>query len=186
MNLSPYHQKQADLSDNEISNRVKAKEQELSHVFAIAKPHFNKEQIKIAILGCGDKRYVKAHQELFTTLLHKKIELITFDISIDHLRDEEGVVEHDCTLPLLNPPYDITYAHVLLKFIDKAHHWDLLKNSYDALENGGMAIHILDTGDFTGDDAPVPLEILKSQLTNDSIRFVEIPVEYGEALVLLK
>lgn len=186
MELSTYHQKFAAQPDTEIDRKVSAKRAELEAIFSALPTTFNHEPVKIAILGCGDKRFVQKHRELFFSILQKPIELTTFDITTDHLQGEEGVALHDCTLPLPNGPYDITYAHVLLKFIKPAKQIDVLYNSYHALREHGLAIHVLDKTDYEGSQPPVDLESHKALLQNKNIMFIEIAVHYGLALVLYK
>jgi len=125
--------------------------------------------------------------------LKRNVEVTTFDITIDHLAGEPNVFQHDCTLPLPNPPYDITFAHVLLKFIETEKQLDLLKNSFDALKSGGVAIHVFDEEEVkaTNPKLPhdlwaVPLEKWKQKLTELGIEYKEIPLKYGPALVLLR
>lgn len=186
MELSTYHQKFAAQPDTEIDKKVSAKRAELEAIFGALPSTFNHEPIKIAVLGCGDKRFVQKHRELFFSILQKPIELTTFDITTDYLQGENGVTLHDCTLPLPNGPYDITYAHVLLKFIEPTKQMDVLHNSYHALREHGLAIHILDTQDYEGDHPLVDLAAYKTLLRDKNIAFKEIPVHYGLALVLYK
>lgn len=186
MELSTYHQKYAAQSDTEIGNKTSAKRAELEAIFGALPPAFNHEPIKIAVLGCGDKRFVQKHRGLFSSLLQKPIDLTTFDITTNHLQGEEGVILHDCTLPLPNGPYDITYAHVLLKFIEPTKQLDVLYNSYESLRKPGLAIHILDAEDYKGDHPPVDLVTHQTSLRERGIAFKEIPVHYGLALVLYK
>lgn len=186
MKLSEYHQKFAGQPDAEIDKKVAAKRDELVAVFKAAPTVFENHSIRVAVLGCGDKRFVKKHKELFEAVLHKPIMLTTFDITTDHLVGEDGVVQHDCTVPLPGGPYDIAYAHVLLKFIDQSKQLEVLRNSYAALSEHGLAIHVLDAEDYRGEHPVVQLDQYKQQLTDESISFTEVPVQYGIALVLTK
>jgi len=191
--LSNYHQKYANLPDEEIQNRANEKKQELSLILDQTPLRTADETVKVAVLGCGDKRFIEHHKEIFETLLGKPAEIVTFDITTDHLKGGENVIQHDCTLPLPNGPFDITYAHVLLKFIETEKQWDLIKNSYESLKPGGLAIHVVDREDYETKEPllpngqfSVPLERWKSQLTELNIQYKEIPVRYGLALVILK
>ena len=193
MALSAYHQKYANYSDDEIKKRTDAKEQELVAIFQEVQLNTDSDPVRLAVLGCGDKRFVAHHKRIFELVLKRNVEVTTFDITIDHLAGESNVFQHDCTLSLPNPPYDITYAHVLLKFIEAEKQFDLLKNSFDALKPGGIAIHVLDKEDYetTSPKLPdglwtVPLEKWKEELTTLGIEYKEIPVKYGLALVLLR
>lgn len=192
MALSHYHRKYADQPDNEIQRRVDTKAEELKEIFEHVSLASNNDTVYVAVLGCGDKRFIKAHKTLFEQITHKQIELVTFDITVEHLLGEENVVQHDCTLPLPNVPYDIIYAHVLLKFIETEKQWDLLMNSYNALSPRGIAIHVLDNEEIESKDAilpngqyAVPLQRWKDKLKKEKIEYKGIPVKYGLVLVLL-
>lgn len=193
MSLSKYHQKYANLPDEEIQKRADVKKDELVSIFKEAQLKTESDEPKIAIVGSGDKRFVNHHKRIFEELLGKPVELTTFDITVEHLEGQENVIQHDCTLPLPNPPYDITYAHVLLKFIETEKQIDLIMNSYYALEKGGLAIHVLDKEDYETKGPKLPdgyytvqLGRWKKELDDKRIKYQEIPVKYGMALVLLK
>lgn len=193
MPLSAYHQKYRSYSDEEIKQRVDEKRQELETIFRKVQLAPTDAHVKITVLGCGDKRFIKYHQEIFASLIKRQVEIITFDITIDHLAGEKNVIKHDCTWPLPNGPFDITYAHILLKFINTAKQWDLLYNSYQALKPRGLAIHILDKEDYqTRSDKTsnelflVPLDKWKIQLSQLGVSYFEVFVKYGLALVMVK
>lgn len=193
MTLSTYHQKYTNHSDAEIANRANEKRQELALIFEQTQLKTDDELVRVAVLGCGDKRFIKHHQEIFESFLKRPIEITTFDITTEHLLGGKGVVEHDCTLPLPGGLYDITFAHVLLKFIETSKQWDLIKNSYDALKPGGLAIHIMDKEDYETKEIllpngqyAVPLEKWKAKLDELEIEHKEVPVKFGLALVLVK
>ncbi len=193
MTLSAYHQKYANQSDEELERRVKVKEEELRTIFEKVKLQTDGETVRVAVLGCGDKRFVKAHKKLFEQFTKKSVELTTFDITIEHLQGEENVIQHDCTLPLLNPPYDITFAHVLLKFIETDKQLGVIKNSYNSLKPGGFAIHIMDNEEIETKEKilpsgqyAVPLQRWKELLNQEGITFSEIPLKYGIAIVVIK
>lgn len=192
MALSKYHQKYADQSIDEIQRRADAKELELEMIFNEVSLNTKKNPIKVGILGCGDKRFVVQHKRIFENVLKRNVEIITFDITIDHLIGESNIFQHDCTLPLPNSPYDITYGHVLLKFIEPGKQFDLLKNSFEALKPAGLAIHVFDWDEIKSDSIilkdglwKVPIEELKTKLTKNGIEYKEIDLKYGPALVLL-
>ena len=193
MTLSAYHQKYTDQADEELKRRTDAKEQELTSIFQEVSLNTDNDPVKLAVLGCGDKRFVAHHKRIFEQVLKRNVEVTTFDITIDHLAGESNVFQHDCTLPLPNPPYDITFAHVLLKFVETEKQFDLLKNSFDALKPGGVAIHVFDEEEIK-ETSPklsdglwaVPLEKWKQKLTELGIEHKEIPLKYGPALVLLR
>lgn len=192
MPISTYHQKYADYSDEEIKKRADAKEQELASIFKKVLLSTDSDPVRLVVLGCGDKRFVTHHKRIFEQVLRKNVEVTTFDITIDHLIGESNVFQHDCTLPLPNLPYDITYAHVLLKFIEVGKQFDLLKNSFGALKPGGVAIHIFDEEEIKSTNPklpdglwPVPLDKWKQKLAELCVEYKEIPLKYGPALILL-
>ena len=70
---------------------------------------------------------------------------------------------------------------------------DLIKNSYDALEPGGLAIHVLDKEDYETEELKllnglfsVPLDKWRAKLDELGIEYKNIPVKYGLALVIIK
>ena len=193
MALSKYHQKYKDQSDEEIVKKVEAKEQELLAIFQEVSLNVNNTLIRLAVLGCGDSRFVKYHKIIFEKVLKKEIEVITFDITIEHLIGEENIIKYDCTLPLPNPPYDVTYGHVLLKFIETEKQWNLIENSYKALSRGGLAIHISDKEEIEikekllpNGQFSVPLERWEEKLKKEQIKYFKIPIKYGLAFVIQK
>lgn len=193
MMLSAYHQKYDNLPDIEIQNRVNEKKQELSEIFAQAELKTTDKLTRVAVVGCGDKRFIKHHKVIFESMIKSPVEITTFDIVVDHLENEANVFQHDCTLPLPYGPYDITYAHVLLKFIETEKQCDLILNSYYALKYGGHAIHVLDKEEYETNvltlpngQFAVPLERWKKQLEKMHLEYKEIPIKYGLALVILK
>ncbi len=193
MALSPYHQKYTSLSDAEIQKRADEKKKELAAIFQQVQLKTVGEPVRIAVMGCGDKRFIKYHKEIFQSFIKKPVEIFTFDITIDHLADEENVIQHDCTLPLPNGHFDTTYAHVLLRFVETDKQWDLIKNSVDVLKSGGLAIHLLDKEDYETKELKlsnglfsVPLDKWKARLDELGYEYKAIPVKYGVALVILK
>lgn len=193
MTLSPYHQQYINQPDTEIQNRVNEKKQELSAIFIQVQLHTSDDLVRVGVLGCGDKRFIKNHKEIFESLIKKSVEIITFDITIDHLVGEANIIQYDCTLPLPNGPFDITYAHVLLRFIETEKQWDVIINSVDALKRGGLAIHLLDNEDYETKEPKlpnglfsVPLDKWKTKLDELGIEYKEVSVKYGLALVILK
>ncbi len=193
MSLTAYHKKYINQSDSEIQNRINEKEEELKQIFAEVELKTNSDIIKIAVMGCGDKRFVHAHKMLFEGFLSKPLEITTMDITIDHLQAEHHILQHDCTLPIPDGPYDITFAHVLLRFIETEKQWDLIQNSFHVLKTGGLAIHLLDKVDYETKSPhlpnglfSVPLDKWKSKLEELGITYKSIPVKYGTAFILFK
>lgn len=193
MALSAYHQKYSNQPDSEVQNRTNEKKQELVKIFEHVQLNSTSNTAKVAVIGCGDKRFVKHHKVIFQDILKKPVVIFTFDITIEHLEGEKNVVQHDCTQPLPDGPFDITYAHVLLRFIETDRQWDLIKSSYDALKPGGLAIHVLDKEDYETEEPKlsnglysVPLNKWTKQLDELGVNHKLVPVEYGSALVLVK
>lgn len=189
MTLSQYHQKYQQRSEQDMQERIRAKEYELKQIFNQIKFIPAHSPVRIAVLGCGDRRFVQAHKAIFEKLSGKLAIVTTFDITIEHLAGELDVVQHDCALPLPNPPYDITYSSVLLKFIETEKQWNVIKNSYDALTQGGISINFLNPEDYNteAEDLPegyhaVPLDRWKHQLKQEGIAYKEIMVKTGPNL----
>lgn len=193
-------------TDGEIQRRADVKEVELRKIFETTKYKPAYDLVHIGVLGCGDYRFIYHHKCIFEKLLQKPIQLTTFDITIEHLQNEEGVVQHDCTLPLHGSPYDITYGHALLRFIETEKQWDVLKNSYEVLRSPGLAIHVFDEKHIMingqqsfRDYWLIPFEFWKKKLSERRVKFIEIhwtikfdymidPIHgvRGGALVLIK
>ncbi len=185
--LSQYHQKYLNRTDEDIAERIVAKEFELKQIFDDIKYFPSKPQIKIAVLGCGVKYFVEAHKIIFTKLLNVDVEITTFDLILDHLIGEEGIVQHDCTLPLPDGPYDVIYSSVLLKFIATEKQWNVLMNSYMALNDDGIAVHILGDENNNAIDVKlgyndVPLHKLRDKIHRAEIKFKEVDLLTGPKL----
>lgn len=184
MSLSHYHQQFKEQSDERIQHKLEIKEQELLTIWKEISRNFDTDPVRIAVLGCGDARFVKGHTRIFEKLLSGSVELTTFDISIEHLEGEERIIQHDCSNALPNAPFSIVYSHALLKFIEPDKQFRVLKHSFNALSKGGVAIHVLDQDEI--DQKTVDLDVYRKQLQIDEVVFQEISLEYGSALVLLK
>ncbi|OGH69097.1 MAG: hypothetical protein A3I29_04540 [Candidatus Magasanikbacteria bacterium RIFCSPLOWO2_02_FULL_44_11] len=204
--LSTYHSKYSERTRDEIKRRSAVKEEELKRIFNEINFATTSDPVRVAVLGCADTRFVPKHKEIFEKIFNRSVELTTFDISQEHLKDQPGFIQHDCTLPLPNQPYDITFGHVLLKFIETEKQWDIIKNSYDGLISPGLAIHIFDEEDVTTKETKqkdgywsLPLERwaeelkkknMKYKILNWSISLEGVPIPIrglkGGALVLIK
>lgn len=75
MSLSAYHQKYANQTDEEIKKRVHEKREELLSIFRHVPLQTSDETVRVAVIGCGDKRFVKHHKQIFQELLGKQVEL---------------------------------------------------------------------------------------------------------------
>ena len=144
MTLSPYHEKYAKKNDGDIAGRAEVKREELKKIFVAVGFVPTGEPVRVAVLGCGERRFIGHHRRIFGDLLGLAVDLTTFDVAVEHLAGETGVIAHDITVPLPGGPYDIAYGHVVLKFIPTDRQWDVIKNAYDALRPGGIAIHVCD------------------------------------------
>ena len=151
--LSEYHRRFVNQTNDEISQKIKAKEQELEKIFKhTAVPIWSRSPLEVCILGCADKRYISGHRNIFARLLDREVHLTTLDVSIEHLQGEHDVIKHDVSIPLPGGPYDITYSHVLLKFIHTDKHLKVIEKSVRALKENGLAIHIFDKSDYQNPD----------------------------------
>ncbi len=182
--LDNYHQKYANQPDEELQRRIDEKEDELRRIQAELKPRFESKILDIAVMGCGDVRFVKGHASIFADVFDKPVHINTFDITIDHLKDAPEVYQHDCTLPLPLGPYDITFAHVLLRFIPKDKQWSLIQSSLSRLKPNGIAIHILDPEDYQ-DVSKVDFPKILQSLKDANIEYALINLAIGQALVLI-
>ncbi len=206
MAISDYHKKHISRTEEETDRRIFVKELELKKILLETnyKPGF--DTVRVAVLGCADKRFVKRHKAIFEKLFQKPVEQITFDITTEHLEGEENVIRHDITTPIPSTPFDITFGHVVLKFIETSKQWDAIKSAYNVLRSPGLGIFVYDMEDITT-EAPiqadgyfsVPVETYKLKLAQENMKFkdlrwditldnVPIPIRglKGGALVLEK
>ncbi|MBU1180152.1 class I SAM-dependent methyltransferase [Patescibacteria group bacterium] len=181
---SKYHKQYMAQSDKEIAKKAEIKKKELKKIFSAIKLKMKNKISRIAVLGCGDKRLVAHHKRIFEEILKKSVELITFDITIEHLKGEEGIKKHDCIKPLPNRPYDIVYGHVFLKFLSINKQWAVIKNSYNALKKGGIAIFVFDEEDYKS--GKVPLEKWEEKMKKEKIKFLELPLKFKIKTKFLK
>ena len=193
MDWIEYYKIQAQRADDEIYDRANVKKMELAKALAGFQIGLSYAPVKIAVLGCGDRRMVQLHRDIFREILSREVKIFTFDINIAHLEGEDNVIKHDCVRPLPKGPYDIVYSQVLLKFLRPEDQWKVIWNSYKALAIGGRAVHILNRGDYTDtgeardeDDYLVLLDEWKERLYESEVKYKEVEIEYGLALVILE
>ncbi len=191
--LAQYHQQYKQKDDLEIKKRAFVKTQELAEVIKQIPLQTHNSFLKIAVLGCGDRRFIRYHLEMFENIFDLPVEMLTLDITLDHLAGVNNVFQHDCTQQLPYGPFDTIYSHVLLRFIQTDNQWEVLENSYAALKPGGLAIHVLDTIDYTIKDKllpdgyfSVPLRRWEEKLKAENIIYKTIPLVHGVGLVLIK
>lgn len=187
MQLTEYYEQQALTTDNQSDKKLSEKLDELKKIFCVVKLPI-KNIYKLAVLGCGDKRHLKGNTKAFEEVLGAKVVNTTYDLDSQHLG--EGAVQHDCTITLPDKNFDITYAHVLLKFIPTEKQLDLVKNSIDALAKDGIAIHVIDSDDIKSQEDTelyqVRRDVIEEYLKNNKLAYEIISLKYGFALVVKK
>jgi hypothetical protein len=181
------HKKYADRSDSDLQNRAQAKEQEFDYILKYFEfPRW--ELPRVIVLGCPDKRMIPQYLTMFESRLNARVNLTVIDKVVDHL-PKEGVMRHDATLPFPNTPYDLVYAHVLLKFISKDGQWAVLENAYDALSVNGVALFILDKEDYETSTElqrdgwnSVPIETWKEKMAEKGMQFSIVPFSLEDSV----
>jgi hypothetical protein len=186
MNLGQYRERRSSLSDSEIEKHLRIKEDELESVVRASGIRFRQPMIRVAVLGCADRRSIAGHRDIFRRVLGGPVDLVTFDITVEHLASGEGVVQHDCTVPLPDAPYDLAYGHILLKFMPPDKQWQVLLRSYEALRSGGVALHFMhESGHSQPSDMlpdgfyQVPLREFEEALTAEGVEFHELSLKVG-------
>lgn len=189
MALSDYHLKYTKEPPERLDSRLRAKQHELIQVMEGLDKTFAKEVVTIAVLGCADRRQVNGHIMVFEEVLQKYVAITTFDITTEHLEGESNVITHDCRNPLPGGPYDITYSHLLLKFMPPEDQWKVVVNSYDALLPGGLALHIVNTDGKTEPTKmlennfwDIPLDEFEKKLDEKKITYKRVSVKSGPDL----
>jgi len=185
--LNEYHSKYMEKSDGEIASRVQVKEIGLRQVFGtLGLPRMNAPEAAVLVVGCADRRFIPEHERIFSSILAKPVKLLTIDVEVEHLSGASGVIQHDATEPLPDGPYDVVYGDVLIRFVEPEKQSAVLKNSFEALAAGGMAIHIFAKEDFDppAGYAPLPgthkvdMNALQLKLTKMGIQYLEVPLRY--------
>lgn len=181
MALSNYHQKFLKRSDEESQRRSFVKELELQKILSETGYQPGFDVLRVAVLGCGDKRFAKHHKAIFEKLFKKPVEMITFDITIEHLEGEADIIQHDITTPIPNGPFDITFGHVVLKFIPTEKQLSVIQNAYNALRAPGLGIFVFDLEDVTTQTPlqadgyfSMPIETYKQELSKRGIKFKDL------------
>lgn len=189
MAFSDYHQKYLKELPENIDSRLRAKQHELIQVIEKADITFPNGLLRIAVLGCADKRLVKAHKAIFEEVFQRHVDILTFDISIDHLSGEEQVYEHDCREPIPYTPYTAAYSHTLLRFMEPEEQWKVLLNSYHALKEGGVALHFMSKDGKTEPTRmmqegywQIPLDAFETKLDGLGIKHQRVYVMTGPNL----
>ncbi len=142
--LLNHYAEYASQPDEWVSNMEKTKRSIVAHVLHVV--HFapQQEPLRVVVLGASDKRYIPIHERVFRAATGRAIAMKTFDIDTAHLGGESAaVVSHDVTQSFPDAPYDIIFSHELMKFLTPDEQFRAIKNSYDALASGGVAMHIV-------------------------------------------
>jgi len=99
------------------------------------------------------------------------------------------VIQHDCREPLPGGSYDITYGHILLKFMPPEDQWKVVINSYNALNKGGLGLHFMNMGGKTEATSmledgyyDIPLVSFEKKLDEMGISYKRISVKSGADL----
>ncbi len=184
--LSPYHKAYAAQSDDEIAQLAEIKLLEFRKLFIeLGAPVFTSPMVRMAVLGCGDRRLVAHYQRIFKVLFGSAITMVTLDKTVDHLEDASGgILRHDVTNPLPNGPYDFIYANILLRFIKPARQVDVIANAFDALAPGGWALFIFQQAEIDPPEGfmppegtyPINFNALQFELSKRKISFMEVPL----------
>ena len=82
MKLSPYHEKYASRSDEDMQMRADVKEEELRLIFDRTGVDSASDTLRVFIVGCGERRLVGHHKRIFEKLTGKSVEQTTSDIYI--------------------------------------------------------------------------------------------------------
>ncbi len=141
--LEKHYQEYGTQPDSWVVNMGKVKKQIVQKVIDTTGFVPQHEPVNVLVLGASDKRYIPIHQEIFEKVLNKQIKLTTFDIDIAHLQPNNNLVYHDVTKPFPQTSFDIIFSHELIKFIEPENQLSVLKNSFNALAENGLAMHIM-------------------------------------------
>lgn len=190
--ISEYHAKYQSKSDDEIVKRAREKFNELTRVFSAASLDTQSDPVEVAVMGCGDKRFVAHHKDMFARILARDVRITTFDIEVSHLAGEENIVEHDCSTPLPGGPYDIAFGHVVLPFLEPDKQLDMIQSGYNALKPSGIQIQVLDPMNYDKESETLPglhkvdLEKLKNKAEELGAKVIEVTLEIGIAIVVVR
>lgn len=142
--LAAHYAEYASQPDEWVNNMEKTKRSIVEQVLRSAHFEAGGETIKVVVLGASDKRYIPIHQRVFRDAFRRTIDMKTFDIDTEHLGGESlNEVTHDVTQPFPDAPYSIVFSHELMKFLTPEEQLTTIKQSYAALDENGLAMHIL-------------------------------------------
>lgn len=142
--LECHYTEYASQPDEWVSNMQITKRSIVEYVLDQMRFEAVHEPVKVVVLGVSDKRYIPIHQAVFQRILHQAISMVTFDLDANHLGGEsKDVISHDVTQLFPDAPYDIVFSHELMKFLTPDEQLQTINNSYRALGENGLAMHIL-------------------------------------------
>lgn len=143
--LEAHYAEYASQPDEWVENMEATKRSIVEQVLELMKFEAgSSDPVKVVVLGASDKRYIPIHQRVFENAVHRTIQMATLDIDADHLGGEsDKVVLHDVTKPFPDAPYNIIFSHELMKFLTPEEQLQTIYNSYQALAQDGLAMHIL-------------------------------------------
>lgn len=142
--LAAHYAEYAAQSDVWVSNMETTKQSIVRHVLSAAGFDSDKDKLNVVVLGASDKRYIPIHERVFSESTEKEIALITFDLDPRHLGGAStNVLQHDVTQSFPGEPFDIVFSHELMKFLTSEEQLKTIVNSYQALCQGGVAMHII-------------------------------------------
>ncbi len=159
--LSDYHQEKMARTKERSEQVLQGKKKELKHVFDVLRYDNTNDRIKVAVLGCADPRHIEGHKRIFRELLEKDVEIVTFDITTDHLSKREEVIKHDVSNALPYGPFDIIFSHVLLKFVEPKRKMLVIKETFSALNIDGLGIHVIGVGTRHTENDPTNEEVME-------------------------
>ncbi|MAF35757.1 hypothetical protein CL622_01410 [archaeon] len=148
--LAKHYREYASRPQDWVDLRAHIKKQIVQDVFEQTGFSPTGNPVKIAVLGASDKRYIAVHHTIFTEAVQKDVAMITFDLDEAHLAGAHGIVEHDVTSPFPETGFELIFSHALMKFILPQEQAVVLKNAYNALAPGGLAMHILHFAELKG------------------------------------
>ncbi len=148
--LQAHYREYASQPDAWVSNMAITKESIVRYVLAATEYQPPIEPVRIAVLGASDKRYLPIHEQIFRHLLQRDVHVTTLDIDIEHLARQQGTVEHDVTQSFPMSPYNVVFSHELMKFLTAEEQLQAMKNSYAALADNGLAMHIMHAPSIKG------------------------------------
>lgn len=142
--LEAHYIEYASQPDAWVNNMEITKRSIVEHVLKAMQFVPLEDSAKVLVLGASDKRYIPIHKRIFTNVLGQQIQMVTFDIDTKHIGSESNeVILHDVTKPFPDTPYTIVFSHELMKFLTPEEQLQTIQNSYHALSEGGLAMHIL-------------------------------------------